>query len=77
MEEAQYKIMRIREGLEYLLLKKPAAELRFEDVDHSSTAYRKSVPARAGAGWNTGAAARPFAHQLKLVRSRPREWCMG
>jgi hypothetical protein len=33
MEEAQYKIMRIREELEYMLLKTPADQLRIEDVD--------------------------------------------
>ena len=58
--------MRIREELEYLLLKKSAAELRFEDVDPLFYRCRKSVrhePALAGRAWRPDR----FEHQLELA----------
>jgi hypothetical protein len=59
MEEAQYKLQRIQEELEYHLLKTPVADVALDDLDPSSNACKGSGPTPASAGWHTGAAAKP------------------
>ena len=58
MEEAQYKLRRIQDELEYYLMKTPAADVALTISILSSRVCRASGPKPASAGWLTGGAAR-------------------
>src|ERR1039458_5821944 len=59
MEEAQYRLQRIRDELDYHLLKTPSADVALDDLDPVFERLQGSGPTRASAGWPTGAAAKP------------------
>jgi hypothetical protein len=58
MEEAQYKLRRIQDELEYYLMKTPAADVALDDLDPSLSVCRVSGRKPASAGWLTGEVAR-------------------
>jgi hypothetical protein len=58
MEEAPYRLQRIRDELEYYLLKTRSPTLPLTILIFSSSACKASGPTPANAGWPTGVAAK-------------------